>query len=276
MATLEEEYQKYRGANGVNAMYDAQAENINRGYDERANDLAVQYERSRRNLNQQAAANGLNTGAGSQMQLALGNNYNRNYGNLQASRQQALSNNDYLRNQAMLAEYKQEYQDKLNQAKTLASYGDFSGYAAIPGYSEDQIAGMRSAWIAQNPQLAYGTGAIGADEYYRLTGKYPAGYEVPGSGYGYYGGGSSGSGSGVGPGNVDPLSPKYLAAKAAADAAQERGRRTTEYYGAGPVRQMAQSVSKALTSNLSADAYLDYMVRTGQISKAEADAARGR
>ena len=225
MATLEEEYKQYKTQNTdqINQMYDAQKQsqlaslesaynqNLSNAqaardalpaqYQGRANDLAVQYERQRRNLNQQAAANGLNTGAGSQMQLALGGNYNRDYGNIrtaqqqaidnadrgirdlqtayQSSVQQAVANNDYQRAQALLAEYKNEYQRQLQQAQMLASYGDFSAFANIPGYNQGQVDNMRNVWIASNPQLAYNTGAISADDYYRMTGQWPAGYQAP-------------------------------------------------------------------------------------------------
>lgn len=225
MATLEEEYKQYKTQNTdqINQMYDAQKQsqlaslesaynqNLSNAqaardalpaqYQGRANDLAVQYERQRRNLNQQAAANGLNTGAGSQMQLALGGNYNRDYGNIrtaqqqaidnadrgirdlqtayQSSVQQAVANNDYQRAQALLAEYKNEYQRQLQQAQTLASYGDFSAFANIPGYNQGQVDNMRNVWIASNPQLAYNTGAISAEDYYRMTGQWPMGYQAP-------------------------------------------------------------------------------------------------
>ena len=265
MATLEEDYKQYQNQTNntqqINQMYDAQknaqlaslesAYNQNMSnaqaardalpgqYQGRANDLAVQYERQRRNLNQQAAANGLNTGAGSQMQLALGSNYNRDYGNLrtaqqqaindadrgirdlqsayQSSVQQAVANNDYQRTQALLAEYKNQYQQQLNMAQTLASYGDFSGYGNIPGYSQQQIDNMRNTWIASNPQLAYNTGAITADQYYQMTGQWPAGYAAPGGGYGgYYGGGDRGNGEGE---SIDTSTPAgMLAALRAAGA----------------------------------------------------------
>ena len=171
----------------------------------------MQYERQRRNLNEQAAANGLNTGAGSQMQLALGSNYQRDYGGIrkaeqaaineadrgirdlqsayQSSVQQAVADNDYRRAQALLSEYKNQYQNALNQASTLASYGDFSGYLNDPGYSQEQVDAMRSAWIAGNPDMAYRTGAITPEQYYQYTGKYPAGYQAPSTG-GYTPGGT--------------------------------------------------------------------------------------
>ena len=236
MATLEEEYKKYTGEgyDQVNSMYDAQKQSTLAGlesaynqnmsnaqaardalpeqYQSRANDLAVQYERNRRNLNEQAAANGLNTGAGSQMQLALGSNYQRDYGGIrraeqqaineadrgirdlqsayQSSVQQAVANNDYERARALLSEYKDQYQNQLQMEQTLASYGDFSGYSGIPGYSQQQIDNMRNTWIASNPQLAYNTGAITAEDYYRMTGQWPSGYTPPSTGGGYYGGGA--------------------------------------------------------------------------------------
>ena len=260
MPTLEEEYKQYTGAQGVNDMYEAQKKSqlaglesayqqnlsnaqaardaIPRQYQERANDLAVQYERNRRNLNQQANANGLNTGAGSQMQLALGGNYQRDYGGIrraeqqaldtanrgidqlkmqyQNSVQQAIANNDYQRAQALLTEYKNQYARQLQQAQTLASYGDFSGYAGVPGYSEEQINNMRNTWVAQNPQLAYSTGAITADQYHQMTGQWPVGYSAPGGGgWGDYtppvtpptgsGGGNGGGIPGQSPMNKEPI-----------------------------------------------------------------------
>ncbi len=39
-----------------------------------------------------------------------------------------------------------------NRAKTLAKYGDFSGYSSL-GYSDEEIANMRAIWEAQNPEL---------------------------------------------------------------------------------------------------------------------------
>lgn len=220
MPTLEEEYKQYQGAQGVNDMYDAQKEaklaglesayqqsrsdaeaaraQIPGQYQKRANDLAVQYERNRRNLNQQAAASGLNTGAGSQMQLALGGQYQRDYGNIRTAQQQALdaadrgirdlenayrtsvqqavADNDYQRAQALLAEYKTRYQQQLQQAQTLAGYGDFSGYAGVPGYTDEQIARMRAAWAASDPTTAYYSGQITADQYKQIVGRYPNGY----------------------------------------------------------------------------------------------------
>ena len=231
MPTLEEEYKQYQGAQGVNDMYEAQKKSqlaglesayqqnlsnaqaardaIPRQYQERANDLAVQYERQRRNLNQQANANGLNTGAGSQMQLALGSNYQRDYGGIRTAQQQAIdqadrgirdlqaaynnsvqqavADNDFRRTQALLADYQQRYQQQLQTAQNLANYGDFSGYAGLPGYSQEQIGRMQSAWAASNPQLAYNTGAITADQYYAMTGKWPLGYSAPGVGGGWTG-----------------------------------------------------------------------------------------
>lgn len=137
-------------SNEINAMYDAQrqqqTQNLENAYNQnlstlqqskeqiaptyfnQGNDLATQYERTRRNNNMRADMNGLNTGTASQMDLAQQSNYLSSYGQIraaqanaerQADRQiadlemgyknsvaQALADNDYQRAAAMLSEYK--------------------------------------------------------------------------------------------------------------------------------------------------------------------------
>lgn len=97
---------------------------------------------------------------------------------------QAVADNEYERAAALLTEYQtqaqsvvdvaqaqasldlQTYQYNQNikdtqysrlveQAETLAQFGDFSGYLAL-GFSSDQIANMRAAWKAANIDWAYG------------------------------------------------------------------------------------------------------------------------
>lgn len=110
---------------------------------------------------------------------------------------QAIANNEYERASALLGEYQrqaesivttaqaqadenyrawqsasdQQYRqwqmqqsrqetDRANaeaQAKTLAAYGDFSGYLAL-GYTQDQVSQMQQLWIAANPDLAIAVG----------------------------------------------------------------------------------------------------------------------
>ena len=168
-------------------------------YQQQANDLAAQYERNRRNFNLQAEASGLNTGAASQAALAQNSAYQRDMGNLRTSQAEAMTeadrgiaelerqyqanvssaiaDNDYQRAQALLNEYNNGYTRDLNTAKTLAAYGDFSGYAGL--YGQDTANNMAALWKAQNPDLAYNTGRMSAEEYKAITGKYPAGYTAP-------------------------------------------------------------------------------------------------
>lgn len=175
-------------------------------YQERGNDLAVQYERNRRNLNEQAAGNGLNTGTASQAALAQNSAWQRDYGKLRTAQADAMAtaqrgindltaqyqsnvaaataNNDYQRWAALLDEYNNQYQRNMQQAQTLAGYGDFSGYASL--YGQETADNMSRLWTAQNPGLAYNMGRITAEEYKNMTGSYPAGYSAPSSGGGYY------------------------------------------------------------------------------------------
>lgn len=92
---------------------------------------------------------------------------------------EASANNDYERAAALLDEYQRQaqsvvstaqaqadenyrassmnYQQMMTRAETLASFGDFSGYSDL-GYSAEEIANMRRAWIAANPSLARSMG----------------------------------------------------------------------------------------------------------------------
>lgn len=238
MAGFEEAYQQYLDSEkgkAVASLYDTQKESTLAGlenayqtnlsnaqaardklpdtYRAQANDLAAQYERNRRNLNQQAAANGINTGTASQQQLALNNAWQRNYGgvktaeanaiaeadrgivNLGAQYQNemraAIANSDYQKAAALMQQYKDDYSQKISLAQQLAQYGDFSGYNGI--YTPEQIDQMRNAWIAANPDLAYNTGAIDDEQYKKMTGHYPPGSKKRKSsgGGGYYYGGSN-------------------------------------------------------------------------------------
>ena len=338
--SLESTQQGYKTAYDKN-LSDLQAarDKIAPQYRESANALAAEYERQKRNTNMQAAANGLNTGAGSQLALGQSMAYQKNAGTLARSENEALNeanrgiadlgtqyrnqiaqavaDNDYKRAAAKLAEYENQYnrqrtlenenyeralqaeqqaynrafqeenrdynraydienrdynrnwdtenrdyerawntenrdytrdwnqnerdynrawneenraydrywsendrgydrmfneenrdytrawnederaytrnwnEDERNYDRTMteaanrAEYGDFSGYAAV--YGQDIADAMRDIWIAQNPLVAYSTGAITADEYMMLTGKYP-----------YNSGSSSGSSYGSG------------------------------------------------------------------------------
>lgn len=76
-----------------------------------------------------------------------------------------------------------EYQKQVDYAQTLASYGDFSGFAEI--FGEDRAAEMQKVWNSGNPDLAYRSGKITAKEYKAMTGKNPPGVKSGGGGGGY-------------------------------------------------------------------------------------------
>lgn len=227
---LNEKYQQFvaDNANNINAMYDAQKQSqltglesaytqnlsdasaqkqqIDEQYNRMANDLAVQYERQRRNQNLQAQLNGLNVGTGSQMDLALGSEYNRDFGNLRGQQaaaqveqdrqisnieaqyrlavQQAIADNDLARAAALVDEannkvnqlskaYQIQQEDMGNAAALLASGGDFSGYQNMLGLTDDQTGILQTQWIVQNPDLAWNSGMVTAEQYKAITGKNP-------------------------------------------------------------------------------------------------------
>ena len=225
------------GENRINAMFDAQKEaqlgslktaydksmsaaqqakdKISPQYQTSANDLAVQYERNRRNFNQQAAANGLNTGTASQAALAQNNEYLRDFGTLRKSESEALAaadksmadltieyennakaavaDNDYKRMAALLDQYNADKKEALAKAETLASYGNFSSFASL--YGQEIADSMKANWAAGNPQLALMTGAITNDQYQNLASGRPMNEGLDANGNRIAGVVGSGSGS---------------------------------------------------------------------------------
>ena len=102
-------------------------------------------------------------------------------------------------------QYNQEWdfqQKQYSDAAAQQAYGNLtaailqSGYIpnadelAAAGMTEQQANALRQAWIGSNPNLAYMTGAITADQYYQLTGQYAPGAAPAAGGGGYYGGSS--------------------------------------------------------------------------------------
>lgn len=204
---------------------EANRESIAKRYQQQRNAAATDYERQRRNFNEQAMMNGLATGVGSQAALAQNSAYQKQQGTINAAEgtdvtnlersiadlkvkyqndiNSAIADNDYKRAAAMLDEYNMAYNRAQQEAQTKAQYGDFSGYETL--FGPETANQMRNAWIAQNPGIAYSLGYIGADAYYQLTGRYPAGYSSGGGRSGYSGSGgpsnseSSDESSGVKP-----------------------------------------------------------------------------
>ena len=74
-----------------------------------------------------------------------------------------------------------------NAAALMAQSGDFSGYASLYGLTPAQTSALQAQWMASNPDLAYNSGAMTAEQYRSITGQYPVGYTPP----------TTGSGSGV-------------------------------------------------------------------------------
>lgn len=223
--------------NAINAMYDSQINsqraNLESAYNQNMSDLeanrakiareyqtqrnaqATNYERTRRNFNQQAMMNGLNTGAFSQAGLAQNNAFNQGMAQIgtaegnantqldksiadlkmqyQSDINDAIAKNDYNRAAALLDEYNQAYSMAMTRAQQLANYGDFSGYSDL--YGADAARQMSTTWALQNPLIAYNLGRISAAQYKAMTGTYPPSYSTGGSsggGGGYYRRGSDG------------------------------------------------------------------------------------
>lgn len=187
-------------------------------------DLAVQNARNRENINRFADVRGVNRQQGSQAALQLGNAGNAAMASMAFRQQQALAENqrqqdlakvqyqarvqsaiadkDYKQAAALLDNYNNENKWRDQQAALLASYGNFDPYKNL--YGDEAGSAMQKVWQAQNPEVAYRTGAISAEQYRQLTGNYPAGYNPGGGGGGwgwYPGAGGPGDGDLGGPGS---------------------------------------------------------------------------
>lgn len=160
-------------------------------YQTKANQMAAQYERNRRNMNLQNMNSGMGTGTAVQQQTALNNQFQRNYTGLrgqeaaaQTEAGQKLTNlgaeyQNQLASARMEAENKKaaalvEDQAKQNewydnQAKLMAGFGNFAGYERL--YGPEAAEQMKNVWIIQNPEVALGAGLIDKKRYKEVTGK---------------------------------------------------------------------------------------------------------
>ena len=111
-------------------------------------------------------------------QATYGTTYQNNLLDLKTNYQnkiaEAAANNDYQQAAALLDEYGAQYDRTMQQAQQLAEYGDFSMYASIYGVNAAQQ--MEKNWSMQNPDLAYNLGKLTAEDYFKMTGRYPSGY----------------------------------------------------------------------------------------------------
>lgn len=75
----------------------------------------------------------------------------------------------------------QRQQDERNYIMSLIQYGynPTDDDLAAAGMSREEADQIAAVWRAGNPDMAYRLGLISADDYYRMTGQYPAGYTPP-------------------------------------------------------------------------------------------------
>ena len=189
---------------GDQAVSDAQAnrDQIAKNYQTQMNAAATTWERQRRNFLEGANQNGINTGVGSQAQLAMMGQNQRTQGDLgraqaqaeteadrniadirrntQAAINEAVAKNDYQRAAALLDEYNQIYTRAMQKAQALAQYGDFSGFASV--YGDDAAEQMRLTWLVQNPDLAYQMGQITQAQWQNLKSGQPMNQGLDASG----------------------------------------------------------------------------------------------
>ncbi|MBR6351713.1 MAG: hypothetical protein IKR93_05270 [Firmicutes bacterium] len=264
---------------------EASREQIAPTYQAQRNAAAVDWERQRRNFLEGAARSGINTGAGSQAQLAMMGQQQRAQtalgtaqANAEAAAERQLADlyNTYQTNlgaanagieaqrtAAQIAERSKQYDRDLAQAQALAQYGDFSGYGRV--YGDDAARRMSDMWAMQNPDAAYITGHITQGQRDNIKAGRPinqgldsSGQPVVPVGGGYSDpwayGGSGWNGSGSTPSESPEPTDTARIAQAAIDAARQGG--ASVYQGESGIRGV-----------------LDRAVDSGEISQHQADVA---
>lgn len=156
-------------------------------YNQQANDLSTQFERTRRMNNMKADYNGLNTGAASQMDLAQQSNYLNSFGKLRTAQaqaeqavdqkladleisyknsvSQALADNDYQRAAALMKEYqrrdeatKEEQRYQYNIKTAAQQYADqYARQQEQDAFAREQYQNSLAAqsWEQQYKERAY-------------------------------------------------------------------------------------------------------------------------
>ena len=194
----------------------------------------------------------------------LGDLADDEYGKYQDQLNQYWQNVDYLKGQAddaydrgysnwynsyqMGTEAQESAYGKLIDMMENSGYVPTEGELAAAGMSQAQADYYLKAWKAANPDLAYRTGAITPDEYYRYTGAYPKGYKKPSSG----GGSSGGSGGGSTKKTNTPTTPT-----------------TTTTWGFKEVAGVVGEMAKDAAAKKNVTDYLNQEVKAGTITSEE-------
>lgn len=122
-------------------------------------------------------------------------NYWKNVGHLtdRADSEYSKGYNNWYNSYQMGTAAQQEAYARLTELMALSGYKPTDAELAEAGMTRQQADDYLKGWKAANPDLAYRTGAITAEEYRAYTGAYPPGYAAPSSGGGggvnYYSGG---------------------------------------------------------------------------------------
>lgn len=174
-AALELQKAQLQNAYDKNVLaYEGAREKIAPTYQQERNAVAAESEKQKQAFNEYAAASGLNTGAGSQVELARSNQLQ---GNLSALRRaeadaqteldmklaelkvdyqnavaQAIAQNDYEKAAALLEEYKLEQQSIVSVAQAQANE-NYKAYAAQVAYEQEQYNRKQAEIEAKATQL---------------------------------------------------------------------------------------------------------------------------
>lgn len=203
--------------NQKNMDFDRADQKITPMYDTQRNDLESAYQIARHNMGERAAANGINSGTGTQIALSQNNQYMKNYGAIGKAEAQAHSDLEFERAKAA-AQYRDAVAQALadndvERAKALyeeAVRVDNSLVATAQAQAQMDLQREAADWSRRKDEAETlakfgdfsGYAALGytAEQIAQMRAQWLLEHPQAGGGYGYGGGyrrGGSGSGSGT-------------------------------------------------------------------------------
>lgn len=167
-------------------------------------------------------------------------------------------------------EWQQAKYDDLLYLISTTGYEPNEDELTAAGMSKEKATSLRRAYISSSPDMAYRSGQITAQEYWNMTGAWPAGYTPPstgggGGGGGYYGGGgSSGSNS-----TAETSTGTNLVQNDDGSVSTAGGSHTTASISRGEAQRTASQIASTKGATAAGN-YLAALVNSGRLSASAA------
>lgn len=141
----------------LNSDTQRQINNLNADYEGMNTQLYRDYMKSKKTLPQQLSAQGISGGLSESTNLGLETLYHDRLLQNEKQRQRGIGDIEAKGSSNALGVLKDYAANAAERANTMAGIGDFSGYKEL-GYTDEQIAALKSAWDAKHAPKGRGNG----------------------------------------------------------------------------------------------------------------------